>query len=87
MFGTENIAILLVALLLKWKDPSTFIQGFLDTLPSSTAKNEVSFWSFLNEEFITSVLDPLYEAQELATCHGMSGVQAKEWDMTSVVTY
>jgi hypothetical protein len=121
VFGTENIATLLVALLIKRKDPSIFIQGFLDTLPSSAAKNEVTFvityrspridhlrswWkasanqrkqtlsfrSFLSGEFITSVLDPLYAAQELATRHGfnviiidMSGVQAKGWDVSSLV--
>jgi hypothetical protein len=102
-------------------DPSIFIQGFLDMLPSSAAKNVVTFvityrspridhlcswwkasanqqkknaifWSFLSGEFITSVLDPLYTVQELATHHGfnviiidMSGVQAKGWNVSSVV--
>jgi hypothetical protein len=121
VFGTEYIATLLVSLLIERKDPSIFIQGFLDTLPSSAAKNEVTFvityrspridhlrswWkasahqrnqtlsfrSFLSGEFITSVLVPLYAAEELAARHGfnvividMSGVQAKGWDLSSVV--
>jgi hypothetical protein len=121
VFGTEYIATLLVSFLIERNDPSIFIQGFLDTLPSSAAKNEVTFvityrsprmdhlrswWkeaahqrnqtlsfrSFLSGEFYTSLLDPLYAAEELAARHGfnvividMSGVQAKGWDVSSVV--
>ena len=43
VFGTENIATLLVALRINGIDPSNFIQGFVDTLPSSATKDEITF--------------------------------------------
>jgi hypothetical protein len=121
VLGAESIATHLVNLTIQGKETSMFIQGFIDTLPSSATKDAITFvityrspridhlrswWkesayqrkqtlsfrSFLSGEFITSVLDPLYAAQELATRHGfnviiidMSGIQAKGWDISSVV--
>jgi hypothetical protein len=43
IFGYEGIADNLVYLSVKGRDTSIFIQGFLDTLPSSATKDEITF--------------------------------------------
>jgi hypothetical protein len=120
VLGTEWIGTHLVDLIMRGKETSMLIQGFIDTLPSSATKDEITFvityrspridhlrslWmevaghknetfrAFLLRGDITSpVLDPLSAAEELAAQHGfnvividMSGIQAKGWDISSVV--
>jgi hypothetical protein len=43
IFGSEWITTYLVDLSVKGRDTSFFIQGFLDTLPSSATKDEITF--------------------------------------------
>jgi len=43
VFGSEAIAPFYLALTINGKYPSKFIQGFVDTLPSSATKDEITF--------------------------------------------